>query len=176
MRPGDAGGRPTTTIELAVKAERLKGWGEGRLATALARSLVEMDDATGAALAIKDFNAAGELLRSVTANEVKANAGLDKKPFAYTPPEGAKVTDLNAPPPEPAKSPGNTPKGPGAEKRVGLTETTNRPARPPGWTFGRLGGWRGAKAVRSGGQASGLPEKLHPIDKSTHAAQGSWAC
>jgi outer membrane lipoprotein-sorting protein len=108
---GTVAGRPATTFEFAVKPDRLKAWGEGRRAAAVARSLVEIDDATGAALAIKDFNAAGELLRSVTANEVKANAGLDKKLFAYAPPEGVKVTDLNAPPETP-KAPEKQPKAP----------------------------------------------------------------
>jgi len=108
---GTVAGRPTTTIELGVKAERLKGWGEGRIAAALARSLVEIDDATGAALALKDFNGAGELLRSLTATDVKVNAGLDKKLFAYSPPEGAEVIDLNARP-EPPKAPEKQPKAP----------------------------------------------------------------
>jgi len=108
---GSIAGRPTTTIELGVKAERLKAWGEAKRAALLARSLVEMDDATGAALALKDFSGAGDLLRSVTATEVKVNTGLDKKLFTYNPPEGAQVTDLNLPP-EPPKAPESTPKAP----------------------------------------------------------------
>ena len=109
---GTVAGRPTTTLEFAVKPERMENWGEGRRAAALARSLIEMDDATGAALALRDFNGAGELLRSLTATDVKVNSGLDKKLFAYTPPEGVKVTDLNVPPPEPSKPPDKSPKAP----------------------------------------------------------------
>jgi hypothetical protein len=108
---GSVAGRPTTTIEFGVRAERLKGWGEPKRAATLARSVAEMDDATGAALALKDFSGTGEMLRSLTATEVKANAGLDKKLFAYSPPEGAEVTDLN-PPREPAKPSEGAPKAP----------------------------------------------------------------
>jgi outer membrane lipoprotein-sorting protein len=63
---------------------------------------VGLDDATGATLTAKFTNAAGETALNIAAAEIKANTGLDKKLFAYTPPEGAKVVDTTQPAQEPA--------------------------------------------------------------------------
>ncbi len=84
---GTVAGRPTTTIEIAAKDEAV----ERRVRPA--KMVMQFDDATGALLSGQDLTASGDVLIGFTATEAKANAGLDKKPFTYTPPEGAKVND-----------------------------------------------------------------------------------
>ena len=84
---GTVAGRPTTIIELSAKGERPQG------GMRPARIAVQFDDATGAAVSGQDTNGAGDVLTGFAATEVKANTGLDKKLFTYTPPEGAKVRD-----------------------------------------------------------------------------------
>ncbi|HUT34341.1 MAG TPA: hypothetical protein VNE39_12720 [Planctomycetota bacterium] len=94
---GSVAGRPTTIIEVAVKAERLQSMDEAQRVMRPVRSVVQFDDATGAAVRGQDFNGAGDEVMGFAATEVRANAGLDKKLFAYTPPEGAKVRDQTQP-------------------------------------------------------------------------------
>ncbi len=96
---GTVAGRPTTIIEISAKGEAV----ERRVRPA--KMIVQFDDATGTAVSGQDVTAAGDVLMGFAATEVKANAGLDKKLFAYTPPEGAKVVDRTQPakPPEPEK-------------------------------------------------------------------------
>jgi len=94
---GTVAGRPTTIIEMSAKGEVRPG------SMRPAKVVVQFDDATGAAVSGQDLNAAGDVLRGFAAIEVKANAGLDKKLFAYTPPEGAKVVDRTQPAKEPEK-------------------------------------------------------------------------
>jgi len=93
---GTVAGRPTTIIEMSAKGEVRPG------SMRPTKVVVQFDDATGAAVSGQDFNAAGDVLMAFAATEVKANAGLDKKLFTYTPPEGAKVLDGTQPTQEPA--------------------------------------------------------------------------
>ena len=106
---GAVAGRPTTVFDVARKqegAEKAPQRGGPPV-----RMVVGLDDATGATLTLKFINAAGEVSRDQVATEVKANSGLDKKLFTYTPPEGVKVMDRTQPaeksavpkPPEPER-------------------------------------------------------------------------
>ncbi len=104
---GTIAGRPTTTIEISAKGERVQ------MGLRPAKIVVQFDDATGAAVGGQDVTAAGDVLMSFAATEVKANAGLDRKLFTYTPPEGAKVVDETKPP---EKS--EVPKPPEPEKKA----------------------------------------------------------
>jgi len=90
---GSVAGRPTTVIELSSRAARPQDPDEQVRGTRPARSVCELDDATGVALAVKDLNWVGDVVMSIAATEAKANTGLDKKLFTYTPPEGVKVED-----------------------------------------------------------------------------------
>ncbi len=99
---GAVAGRPTTVFTMSLKpaeAEKFKGV-VGYLPPS--KMIAELDDATGATLAVKFTDAAGEATRDIAAIEVKANTGLDKKLFTYTPPEGMQFFDRTKPP-EPEK-------------------------------------------------------------------------
>jgi len=64
--------------------------------------VAELDEATGATLAVKRTNSRGETRFDLAATEVKANTGLDKKLFTYSRPEGMQFFDRTKPP-EPEK-------------------------------------------------------------------------
>ena len=95
---GSVAGRATTIIELSARAKRPDDPNGLVHGMPPARSVCELDDATGAALALKDLNWVGDMVMSISATEVKVNSGIDRKLFSYTPPAGAKVRDVTQPP------------------------------------------------------------------------------
>ena len=107
---GAVAGRPTTVFDMVRKRE---GAEKAEPSRAPVRLVTELDDATGATLVVKSTNAAGEAILDIAATEVKANTGLDKKLFTYTPPEGMKVIDRTQPPEKSAE-----PKPPEPEKNA----------------------------------------------------------
>jgi len=108
---GTIAGRRTTVFDVIRKQEGADKAPEPGRGGPPVRMVAELDDATGATLALKFINAAGEVARDQMAIEIKVNAGLDKTLFTYTPPEGMKVVDRTPPaeksalpkPPEPEK-------------------------------------------------------------------------
>ncbi|HUT34340.1 MAG TPA: hypothetical protein VNE39_12715 [Planctomycetota bacterium] len=111
---GAVAGRPTTVFNFSLKPEEAEKLKEARGQLPPAKMVAELDDATGATLVVKWANAdaAEEAQWDLTATEVKANSGLDKKLFTYTPPEGMQFFDRTQPPEKSA-----VPKPPEAEKR-----------------------------------------------------------
>jgi outer membrane lipoprotein-sorting protein len=99
---GAVAGRPTTVFNLLRKQAEEEKAPDPSAGGPPAKMVVELDDATGATAIAKWFNAAGEVVWDIAATEVKANAGLDKKLFAYAPPDGMQVIDRTKPP-EPEK-------------------------------------------------------------------------
>jgi hypothetical protein len=103
---GVVAARPTTIIEVSAKDERREG------ILRATKVVVQFDDATGAALSGQEMWAMGAEEAAFVATEVRANSGLDKKLFTYTPPEGVKVYDMVQPPTKHAPLPESEKKAP----------------------------------------------------------------